>query len=222
MADVVIVVKGLKELNEFLDTFPEKMQNRAMRGGLRAGMNVVKPIAQANIHSVSGALAKGLKVSTRSRGGTVTASLKATGPHGYVAKFLEYGTAPHMIAAKFGKALQLADGKLVRAVHHPGTWPRPFMRPALDSEAKRAVDATAAYIKMRLDTEDWRGGSSMYQPESESAFDAGYVPVVRDTSAGWSMFINAISLPLQLLPTPGSGPFWFRALYTASRIVSGG
>lgn len=152
-------VKGLKELNDFLNTFPQQMQKRAMRGGLRAGMKVVQPIAQHNVHSVSGLLAAGLKISTRSRGGTVTASLRTTGEHAHVAKWIEYGTSAHNIAAK--KSAWLSFGGIFRkAITHPGIKPRPFLRPALDSQAQPAVAACAAYIKNKLDHEDWRRGGT--------------------------------------------------------------
>lgn len=148
MADVH--VKGLSDLQKFLDEFTPKMEANVMRGGLRAGMNVVKPVAQANIHSVSGELAKGLKVGTRVRKGTVFASLKAKGVHGFVAKFLEFGTKAHRISARFGSLF--FRGFFAKSVEHPGATKKPFLRPALDQQATAAVVATAVYIKDRLQT----------------------------------------------------------------------
>lgn len=142
-------IKGLAELNKVLLTLPEKLQKNVMRGALRAGISVVKPVAKANIHSVSGELAKGLKVGTRSRGTTVTANLKAKGPHGFVAKWVEYGTAAHAIVAKLGGSLFLG-GLFLKSVNHPGARPKPFLRPALDSQATAAVVAAAEYMKARL------------------------------------------------------------------------
>jgi len=148
MADVH--VKGLADLQRFLDQLPVKMEKNVMRGALRAGMNVVKPVAQSNIHSVSGELARGLKISTNSRGGKVTASLKARGPHAFIAKFIEYGTAAHVISGKAGGWLRLFGGTFVKSVQHPGIRARPFMRPALDQQAGAAVVAAGEYIKKRL------------------------------------------------------------------------
>lgn len=142
-------VTGLDELQKFLDQLPAKLEANVMRGALRAGMNVVKPVAQANIHSVSGELAKGLTVSTRRRGGTVWAYLKTKGKHGMVGRWLEFGTVAHEIMTRRAKAL-LFGGIYRKDVHHPGNKPKPFMRPALDSQATAAVVATGNYIKERL------------------------------------------------------------------------
>lgn len=141
-------VKGLAELQKFLDTLAPKVEQNIMRGALRAGMNTVKPVAQANIHNVSGELARGLKIGTRARRGTVTSSLKAKGIHGHVAKWVEYGTKPHEITAGDG-ALSFGGG-FAKSVQHPGAKRRPFLRPALDSQATAAVVAAGEYIKKRL------------------------------------------------------------------------
>jgi len=143
-------VKGLVDLQKFLDTLPVKIEKNIMRGALRAGMNTVTPIAKSNIHSVSNLLAEGLKVSTRARGGRVTASLKATGPHAFVAKWVEFGTKAHNIAAK--KGWLSFGGIFAKSVQHPGARPHPFMRPALDAQAGAAVVAAAEYMKARLAT----------------------------------------------------------------------
>jgi HK97 gp10 family phage protein len=143
-------VKGLAELQKFLDELAPKMEKNVMRGGLRAGMKVVLPVARQNIHSVSGKLAAGLKLSTNAKGGTVTASIKARGEHGYIARWVEYGTAAHVIRAAHGKWLRLPDGTFVSEVLHPGAGAHPFMRPALDTQASAAVVAAGEYIKERL------------------------------------------------------------------------
>lgn len=145
-------VRGLAELQSVLDRVPVKIERNIMRGALRAGMNAIKPVAQSNIHSVSGLLARGLKVGTRARGGTVTSNLKATGPHGFVAKFIEYGVKPHTIAARDGGVLSFA-GIFSKSVKHPGFAGRGFMRNALDSQAQAAVIAAGEYIKSRLTKE---------------------------------------------------------------------
>ena len=146
-------VTGLADLQKFLDQLPAKIEKNIMRGALRAGMNTVKPVAKANVHSVSGLLAAGLKVSTRARGGRVTASLKATGPHAYVAKWVEFGTRAHNISAKLGGWLSFMN-IFRKEIAHPGTSPRPFMRPALDGQAQNAVIAAAEYMKKRLATKE--------------------------------------------------------------------
>lgn len=151
MAD--IHVTGLRELQAFLDQLPVKLEKNVMRGALRAGMKVVQPVAKQNALKASGLYAKGLKVGTRARGGKVTAYLKATGPHAFLGPWIEWGTRAHNIAAK-AKGWLSFGGIFAKEVMHPGTKPHPHMRPALDSEAGRAVVVAAEYIKKRLATKE--------------------------------------------------------------------
>lgn len=144
-------VTGLADLQKFLDTLPVKIEKNIMRGALRRGMNEVKPAAQQGVHSISGLLAAGLKVGTRAKGGTVYATLKATGKHAYLARWVEYGTAAHTITAKDRKGLSFG-GVFFQSVQHPGARPKPFLRPALDQQANAAVVAAAEYMKERLAT----------------------------------------------------------------------
>lgn len=147
MADVN--VKGLAELQKYLDAFPPKMERNVLRGALRAGANVVKKAAFQNIHHVSGDLGKSLKVRSNARGGKVTASVYT---RVFYAKFVEHGTRPHTITAKNRKGLSFG-GMLFQSVDHPGIVnPKPFLRPALYSQAAPAVVAVGEYIKNRLAT----------------------------------------------------------------------
>lgn len=75
-----------------------------MRAALRQGANVVKAEAMNNVPVKSGLLKAGLKVSTKSRRGVVTANVKATGKHAYLARWIEYGTAAHFIKPKTPEA----------------------------------------------------------------------------------------------------------------------
>ena len=142
-------VKGLAELQAFLNQLPAKMEANIMRAALRQGANVVKAEAQANVPVKSGLLKAGLKVSTRNRRGTVTAAVKAGGKHGFIAKWIEFGTAAHFIKPKTAKSLFFA-GLFSEGVDHPGARPKPFLRPALDSRAQAALQAVGEAIKKRL------------------------------------------------------------------------
>ena len=146
-------VKGLAELQKFLDQLTPKLEANVMRGALRAGMKPVQTDAKAHAATASGQLRDGLKISTRIKGGRVYARLRATGKHSYLANWIEYGTAAHEIRPKNGKSLFIA-GVFGTLVNHPGARPKPFMRPALDARAQDAVIATAEYIKKRLATKE--------------------------------------------------------------------
>lgn len=155
MAD--IHVTGLKELQAFLDQLPAKLERNVMRGALRAGATKeLLPEVQANLLSEgavkTGELIAGLKVKTGARGGKVTASVIATGPHAYIGKWIEYGVKAHKIAVKTGWLF--FGGIFAKVVQHPGLRPRPFMRPALDRAGSAAVVAAANYMKERLEAKN--------------------------------------------------------------------
>ncbi|MCR4297505.1 MAG: hypothetical protein NUV75_01945 [Gallionella sp.] len=156
-------IRGLDKLNKFLQTFPVKFEKSCVRGGLRAGaVKELLPEVQANVLSFatkSGELMTGLKVVTRSRRGRVTAAVVATGPHAYLAKWMEYGVKAHNITAKKGFLSFL--GVFAKSVMHPGIapygnksarGPHSFMRPALDHSGGAAVVAAGEYMRNRLET----------------------------------------------------------------------
>lgn len=147
-------VTGLPELQKFLDQLAPKLERNVCRGALRAGcVKELLPEAQANLLKEgavkTGKLIAGLKVGTRSKGGVVIGYVKTTGPHAYIAKWIEYGVAAHKIAAKKGGWL-FFGGVFARVVQHPGLRPRAFMRPALDHSGGAAVVAAAEYMKAKL------------------------------------------------------------------------
>ena len=153
-------VKGLSDLNKFLQQLPAKVEANILRGALRAGAVVVREEMRATVPVDTGTLKAGLKISTNRRRGQVSAKVKATGKHAYIAPWLEYGTAAHKITAKKGKGL-FFGGLFVKGVQHPGARPKPFLRPALDGRAQDAVVAAAQYMKRRLATKNGLDTSSV-------------------------------------------------------------
>jgi len=154
VSDAEVHVKGLKELQTFLDTLPAKLEANVMRTALRTGATrELLPEVQAILVQQgtvkTGELISGLKVVTRSKGGVITAAVVTGGEHAYLAKWIEFGTKAHNIAAKTGGWLSFG-GIFARVVAHPGIKPRAFMRPALDGRATQAVIAVGEYIKTRL------------------------------------------------------------------------
>jgi HK97 gp10 family phage protein len=169
-------IKGLSDLQKFLDQLPAKMEANIMRGALRTGCNVIKKQAAANIHRVSGELEKSLGVvARRTKGRKVAVSVfagrgfgKKGMPPSNQPIWVEYGTAAHWINVKKEERAGLSVRKLNKyvasgslkiggafigsSVAHPGARPQPFMRPALDAKSQDAVLAAAEYIKKRLAT----------------------------------------------------------------------
>ena len=142
-------VKGLSELQKLLDTLPAKMEANIMRGGVRAGGVVMQKEARLQAPKKSGTLAKGIKVSTRNSKGVVTATVKTTGKHAYLAPWLEFGTSAHKILPKRAKVLFIG-GLFVSGVDHPGSKPKPFMRPAMEAKQSETLVAVGEYVKARL------------------------------------------------------------------------
>jgi len=152
-----INVKGLADLQRFLDQLPAKMEANVMRGALRAAAKPIKEEAQSMAKPIkSGALRDSIRVSGRidAHNGKVTASVKAGGKKNgadvFYAHFIEFGTKPHSLK----KGANRDSGKYQDVKHHPGISSRPFMRPALDAQAGAAVEAAGEYIKKRLATKN--------------------------------------------------------------------
>lgn len=163
----LIHVTGMRELQEFLNTLPLKIQRNVMRGALRAGAKVIMQQAKAMAPvaapggnakrkgGYAGALRDSIRIKTGSKRGSVTATITAGGNKKadvYYAQWVEFGTAAHRIKAKKGGVLSFAGGAYEH-VNHPGARPHPFMRPAMDASASDAVVAAAQYVKERLSSQ---------------------------------------------------------------------
>jgi len=71
----------------------------------------------------------------------------------YYARFVELGTAAHVIKAPPGAKLNV-HGIFRSSVIHPGAKKKPFLRPAMDGQAQPAVQAMREYIRNRLSTKE--------------------------------------------------------------------
>lgn len=156
-------VKGLDALDKLLQQVAPKVERNALRGALRAGANVILPVARGNIHSVSGVLARSLKVRSGARGGEVTAKVYTKV---FYANMVEYGTRAHRIEPLNREALSIGGG-VVESVEHPGARPRPFLRPAMDTQATAAVIRAAEYMKRRLSEKNGLDTSDIVIEEEE-------------------------------------------------------
>lgn len=152
MADLEIT--GLADLHKALQELPGKIEANVVRGGLRAGGNVLAEEARRQTPIGSGDLRESIRVSLRLRKaeGKIQAFVKAGNKKAWYANLVEFGTARHFIKPKNRKSLFFA-GLAREVIDHPGAKKKPFMRPALDSKAQSAMDAMAAYIRARLPKE---------------------------------------------------------------------
>lgn len=160
MAFKSIEVEGIAGVCAILDDIPKVVAARGYLAGLKAAGNVfesalwprtpVDQIAALNkAHGGKGALitriVQDIEIDANGRGGVVDVGF---GPLGHIALWVEYGhnqvTGGRLATIK-NKA---GKGKLV------GFTPaHPFMRPAFDASAERAVDAFVVAVKQVLDRE---------------------------------------------------------------------
>lgn len=145
-------ITGGAELDAFLQTLSAKVEKNIMRSALRAGANVIKDEAKANVPVKLGNLRKSVRVSTGSKAGSVFATVKAGNKRAWYWRFVEFGTASHLIMPKNARALAVG-GVVVEKIEHPGATASPFMRPALDAKADQALAAVTAQIRKRLTIE---------------------------------------------------------------------
>lgn len=178
MADDLNITGG-KALDDFLKSLPGKVEKNIMRSALRQGANEFKDEVKATVPvgppsfenrqlygAYPGALRDTVRVTTKSKGGKVSASVKIGGKNkkGHVvfyAHMVEFGTKPHKITSK--KGYLSINGRVVKAINHPGTAPQPFMRPAFDAKATAAIAAVGAQIRKRLTAE----GINVPAPETD-------------------------------------------------------
>jgi len=169
---VLSKIKGGKELQDLLNTLPVKIERNIMRSALRAGAGVIRDAARKNVNSDTGTLAKSIRVSTRSRRGEVTATVKADA---FYAHMVEFGTLAHWISVRdearpsrmtrrgrkthsigtlnkmaHRGSLKIGGNFVGESVEHPGATPHPFMRPALDENQAAAIRAVGEQIRARL------------------------------------------------------------------------
>lgn len=163
-----VEITGLKELYDLLQDLPTKVEKNVMRGALRKGQNVIKDAAKSLINNKTGALSKSVRIRFKTKSekmGWVRSHLIAGDKDAWYAHILEFGSAsyytgkgktvgrPYKIESKSGKPLLIAGGNPVKSVMHPGVRPKPFMRPAFDSNSQNAINEMASYIRDRLPKE---------------------------------------------------------------------
>lgn len=184
-----IHVRGLQDLQKFLSMLPSQIEANVLRGALFAGAKVIRdeakrlaPVAPPTAKNrrlykgYAGALRDSIRagamldkkageVYAYVRAGSHGKSRKGKGADAYYARWVEYGTAAHVIKARPGGpsasalnrrarkgSLRIGGNFVGASVMHPGSQPRPFLRPALDRRARDAVVAAAVYMRKRLAT----------------------------------------------------------------------
>ena len=159
MAAGGIQILGLDDLEKTFKELGDVMGQDALDDGLRAGARVfVKAIKQeasddpelAKSFTVAKATQRQLR---RGRGSIAVVARSGRAWQGFRAWWREDGTDPHRIIIK--KKLALADteaGKFFGpVVFHPGEQAKPFMRPAIDRAAEKALRAIKDRLGVAID-----------------------------------------------------------------------
>jgi HK97 gp10 family phage protein len=151
MADE-IRVSGFKELESNLKALPLRLARNVVARATYAGAVVVRDAARKNAPVKTGKLKKSIRIKKRrSRRGS-TEIVYAVSPQVFYGHMVEKGTPPHVIKAKFKKAMG-KDGKFGLIVKHKGAKAKPFLRPAFDDNIPRIIDAMQAKLVQGIERE---------------------------------------------------------------------
>jgi HK97 gp10 family phage protein len=118
------VIRGLRELNDALHELPEDMAKAAHRTGVRKGARVLADGMERRAPRATGELAGSMVISIRRRGRGIVA-LVGPSKGAFHGMFQEFGTS-----------------------HHPA---QPFMRPTVDEDGQRAVEAMREQLGVAVD-----------------------------------------------------------------------
>lgn len=153
MAEIVKLT-GMKELEQALRQIGNVAKNRRIGfKALRAGGEPIAETARSLVAVDDGDLRDSIDVlptlakSQRGDKGAVAPLEMHVGPGQHPqAIATEFGTAPHYIRAKPGGVLGSGLAIFGYEVHHPGTAPQPFMRPAWEQQRMTALDLIGAVL----------------------------------------------------------------------------
>ena len=153
-----IEIKGAKDLDFLLSTFPAKLERRIVKRAMRTGASIISKEAKRLAPRRTGTLRKAIAVGNVRDDVAVRVYVRrgrGQKNDGWYANLVEQGTSAHEIRPwKDRKKVLAAGGKIYgRRVRHPGARARPFMRPALESSASRAVDAIANRMRQMIEKE---------------------------------------------------------------------
>lgn len=148
-----VQVTGLAELEQRLLLMKNKAAGRALVNATNAGARVIRDEMKRLVPVRTRRLQRAIRTFQR-RTGVKTGAVAGVGVRGKmagIARMVEYGTKPHDIivgAGRLGRnaakrdaavALAIGNGKFVRKVRHPGSRPKPFLRPGVDLSWRKAV-----------------------------------------------------------------------------------
>jgi HK97 gp10 family phage protein len=148
MTTLKLEFEGLGKIKHILDKLPDAVAKKVVRKALTAGGQIVLDAMKEKVPVKTGNLRDSLamKVLDKSEFAKtvlIGASKGETGKDGWYAHLVEFGASPHVVKPrkKSGKKVLAENGKFFgKLVQHPGATARPFMRPAFDETADKALE----------------------------------------------------------------------------------
>lgn len=150
-------IDGAKELDELLKQLPANVARRVSANALRAAGRDMRDEMKRMVPVKTGALKRSIKVITAKSDKRDERNVKVgvIGKETPLAHLVEFGSAAHKIATKTKRVLfDAGSGTFFgRTVSHPGTPARPFIRPAADAQASKAVDTIGKVLADGIERE---------------------------------------------------------------------
>lgn len=151
-----IRLDGAAAMDRVLRELPKKVARKALNNAVLAGAGVIRKAALANLNGVGGRRAI-VTANVRQSEFAVTRRVGIHKDKWYLT-FREFGTAAHIIRNKSrSDAKVLASRKTGEVfgpvVEHPGQRQRPFLRPAFDNNAVKAIDAIGKRLGDNIEKE---------------------------------------------------------------------
>jgi len=153
MAETFDII-GMGDLKKKLAALPSRIEKNILRSMVRAGAQVVRKAAAANANEMDKFIV--IKASRRKSRGKIVMEVGPSKAKWYL-KFKETGTKPHVIET--GKKKVLSNGEVIFGVkvQHPGQAANPFMRPALDQNVPKIIEAMRKQGEKRVEKEAAKG-----------------------------------------------------------------
>lgn len=126
-------VKGVGNVASLLNKTLPKEVEKELVSAVKAEARTIYSIGQANAPVASGQLKGELKIKSGGKGLIARIGIFRSPTRGYVARFLEFGVARHIIQPKNRKALAIG-GKFANSVEHPGIKARHWLLGASNGE----------------------------------------------------------------------------------------
>lgn len=172
------VVLGLKDVMDKLNKLPDQIANRAVKRALYSGGGVIRDEARGRVPIRTGALRKSIVVegskaparhqlavkvtiarkAFRMMGENLKLQKRKPGERAYrkgdiyprnYAHLVEWGTKPHALGK--GSRRRYAIVGMQTGPWHPGSAPKPYLRPAFETKRAEAVQVIADRLRRDID-----------------------------------------------------------------------